>query len=97
MKTRLRTTAKASVIAAAAVIGFLAGMHQSQGQGPGQRPFENTYRRPTVSPYLQLQQQGMNPLQNQNIYQTMVQPQMQQQRQPQVCIGSKRCIHLGML
>jgi hypothetical protein len=34
-----------------------------------------------VSPYLQLQQQGLNPLQNQNIYQTMVQPQVQQQQQ----------------
>ena len=50
-------------------------------QGPGERPFENTYRRPTVSPYLQIQQQGLNPLQNQNIYQTMVQPQLQQQQQ----------------
>jgi hypothetical protein len=28
-----------------------------------------------------LQQQGLNPLQNQNIYQTMVQPQIQQQQQ----------------
>ena len=44
-------------------------------------PFSQTYRRPTVSPYLQLQQQGLNPLQNQNIYQTMVQPQLQQQQQ----------------
>jgi hypothetical protein len=30
---------------------------------------------------MQLQQQGMNPLQNQNVYQTLVQPQMQQQQQ----------------
>jgi TolA-binding protein len=61
---------------------MLTGEAQAQSPGQtGQRPFENTYRRPTVSPYLQLQQQGMNPLQNQNIYQTMVQPQMQQQQQ----------------
>ena len=44
-------------------------------------PFSSTYRRPTVSPYMQLQQQGFNPLQQQNIYQTMVQPQVQQQQQ----------------
>ena len=30
---------------------------------------------------MQVQQQGLNPLQNQNIYQTMVQPQLQQQQQ----------------
>ena len=30
---------------------------------------------------MQLQQQGMNPLQNQNVYQTTVQPQLQQQQQ----------------
>lgn len=48
----------------------------------GELPFSNsTYRRPTVSPYFQLQQQGFNPFQSQNIYQTMVQPQVQQQQQ----------------
>jgi hypothetical protein len=52
------------------------------GGGGGALPFSNsTYRRPTVSPYMQLQQQGFNPYQNQNIYQTMVQPQVQQQQQ----------------
>ncbi len=52
------------------------------GGGGGELPFSNsTYRRPTVSPYLNLQQQGFNPLQQQNIYQTMVQPQVQQQQQ----------------
>jgi Na+/citrate or Na+/malate symporter len=51
------------------------------GQGGGSLPFSSTYRRPTVSPYMQLQQQGYNPLQAQNIYQTMVQPQVQQQQQ----------------
>ncbi|MEI6657207.1 MAG: hypothetical protein WCO76_01595 [Planctomycetota bacterium] len=52
------------------------------GGGSAELPFSNsTYRRPTVSPYMQLQQQGYNPMQNQNIYQTMVQPQVQQQQQ----------------
>jgi hypothetical protein len=50
--------------------------------GGGELPFSNsTYRRPTVSPYMQLQQQGFNPWQTQNIYQTQVQPQVQQQQQ----------------
>jgi hypothetical protein len=52
------------------------------GKGGGELPFSNSsYRRPTVSPYLQLQQQGTNPLQAQNVYQTMVQPQVQLQQQ----------------
>ena len=51
------------------------------GGSTGELPFSNNYRRPAVSPYMQLQQQGFNPLQQQNIYQTMVQPQVQQQQQ----------------
>jgi len=50
-------------------------------QAPGQKPFENVYRRPNLSPYNQLTQQNMNPQQGQTIYQTMVQPQLEQQRQ----------------
>jgi len=52
------------------------------GGGGGELPFSNsTYRRPAVSPYMQLQEQGFNPLQTQNIYQTQVQPRVQQQQQ----------------
>jgi hypothetical protein len=51
-------------------------------QSGGDLPFSNTnYRRPAVSPYNQLTQQGFNPLQSQTIYQQMVQPQVQQQQQ----------------
>jgi len=69
-----------------AVVVAVAGMSQTcsaqKAAGPnGTTPFAQTYRRPTVSPYMQLQQQGMNPLQNQNVYQTVVQPLMQQQQQ----------------
>ena len=67
--------------AMAFVICSLMATGECVAQRPGSQPFQNTYRRPNVSPYMQLQQQGMNPLQNQNIYQTMVQPQMQQQQQ----------------
>ena len=69
------------VVAAMAAGGSLGMAGTAAAQGNGQLPFSNMYSRPTVSPYLQLQQQGMNPLQNQNIYQTMVQPQVQQQQQ----------------
>jgi len=59
---------------------FSAG--RTGASGGGELPFSSsTYRRPTVSPYLNLQQQGLNPMQSQNVYQTMVQPQMQQQQQ----------------
>lgn len=63
--------------------GYNAGRTGAGGAGGGgELPFTNsTYRRPTVSPYMQLQQQGYNPLVNQNIYQTLVQPQVQQQQQ----------------
>jgi len=61
------------------------------GAGNGELPFSNsTYRRPTVSPYMQLQQQGYNPLQAQNVYQTMVQPQVQQQQQQIEQISQRR-------
>jgi len=67
------------ILAAVSIwLGF-ARLASAQGNAP--LPFANIYSRPTVSPYLQMQQQGMNPLQNQNIYQTMVQPQVQQQQQ----------------
>lgn len=79
---RIMTRLQAAVIAAF----LMAAGGEAFAQGAGTRggadlPFSQTYRRPNVSPYMQLQQQGLNPLQNQNIYQTMVQPQLQQQQQ----------------
>ena len=50
-------------------------------QGPRAKPFENTYRRPNLSPYNQLTANLFNPLASQNVYQQQVQPQMEQQRQ----------------
>ena len=43
-----------------------------------------------MSPYFSLQQQAVNPVQNQNIYQTMVQPQLQQQQQELEQIAQRR-------
>jgi Ca2+-dependent lipid-binding protein len=76
-------------IAAAALLAA-AFTASGSAQGPSSKPFQDVYRRPAVSPYLQLQQQGMNPLQNQNIYQTMVQPQVQQQQQQIEMLNQRR-------
>jgi hypothetical protein len=63
----------------------------SMRQSGGELPFSNsTYRRPTVSPYNQLTQQGFNPLQSQTIYQQQVQPQVQQQQQQIEQISQRR-------
>ena len=80
MMCQRRAVMRAMVMAIGAVAAASAGTALAQ-QGQGNLPFSQIYRRPTVSPYIQLQQQGMNPLQNQNVYQTMVQPQLQQQQQ----------------
>ena len=80
MTCELRAVMRAAVMVIGGVAAASAGTVLAQ-QGPNNLPFSTVYRRPTVSPYIQLQQQGMNPLQNQNVYQTMVQPQLQQQQQ----------------
>jgi hypothetical protein len=71
-----------------------ARRNYSAGAGAGGSntalPFSSNYRRPAVSPYMQLQQQGFNPMQSQNIYQTMVQPQVQQQQQEIEQISQRR-------
>lgn len=59
---------------------FAAGA-QGGGGNPGTLPFNSIYRRPALSPYQQLYNFADNPLQNQNVYQQMVMPQLQQQQQ----------------
>jgi hypothetical protein len=56
-------------------------MAQQGQRGQGTLPFSSIYRRPTVSPYIQMSQQGLNPMQGQSAYQTLVQPQLQLQQQ----------------
>ena len=68
-------------ITTSALVGACLAATPVLAQQQRELPFSSTYRRPTVSPYMQLQQQGFNPLQQQNIYQTLVQPQVQQQQQ----------------
>ncbi|MFM8291848.1 MAG: hypothetical protein ACKOC4_09135 [Planctomycetia bacterium] len=59
---------------------FAAGA-QGGGGNAGTLPFNSIYRRPALSPYQQLYNFADNPLQNQNVYQQMVMPQLQQQQQ----------------
>ena len=62
-------------------VTFLTAGSTVFAQGPGEKPFQNIYRRPNISPYNQLQQNNFNPLANQNLYQQRVQPQLEQQMQ----------------
>ena len=93
------------LMAAMAAIGTVGLIDTAQAQPSARRsysagaqaggsnaalPFSNNYRRPTVSPYMQLQQQGYKPMQTQNNYQTMVQPQMQQEQQQIEQISQRR-------
>ena len=67
--------------ATAILVGTLVAASTCFAQGPNQKPFENVYRRPNLSPYNQIAQQNTNPQQGQTIYQSLVQPQLEQQRQ----------------
>jgi hypothetical protein len=92
---RLTTSTLVIALGSFAILAFAGSAAQAQparssfsagrtggGGGSAELPFSNsTYRRPAVSPYMQLQEQGFNPMQAQNIYQTQVQPQVQQQMQ----------------
>ena len=73
----LRVTMRVAVMAG---MGF-AGAGAASAQAPSNLPFSSIYRRPNVSPYMQMSQQGLNPMQGQSAYQTLVQPQLQQQQQ----------------
>jgi type IV secretory pathway TrbL component len=80
MTCELRAVMRAMVMAIGAVAAASAGTALAQ-QGQNNLPFSTIYRRPTVSPYIQMSQQGLNPMQGQSAYQTLVQPQLQQQQQ----------------
>ena len=60
------------------------------GGGGGELPFSSIYRRPAMSPYNNLAQQGLNPMANQNIYAQMIQPQIQQQQQAMEQLAQRR-------
>jgi hypothetical protein len=67
--------------AAIVVLACLAaGEAQAQGPGMGQKPFESTYRRPSVSSYNNISAFANNPMMAGSVYQQLVQPQQEQQR-----------------
>ena len=70
-------------LTAAMVIAAGAGLSggEARAQAPSNLPFSSIYRRPTISPYNQISNFAMNPMQFQKVYQQMVVPQMQQQQQ----------------
>lgn len=86
LRTMLATTAVALALSTAGAMEARA-----QGAKPGATtPFSQSYRRPSVSPYMMLQQQGYNPMQTQNIYQTQVLPLVQQQQQQVAMLDQSR-------
>ena len=78
MKTLLQGLVAAGVVLASGSVSLAQGQGNRAGT---ELPFTQTFRRPALSPYMQLQQQSFNPLQNQNVYQMQVMPQLEQQRQ----------------
>ena len=80
MTCQRRAVIRAVVMVIGGVAAASAGTALAQ-QGQGNLPFSQIYRRPTVSPYMQMSQQGLNPMQGQSAYQMLVQPQLQQQQQ----------------
>ncbi|MFM7245238.1 MAG: hypothetical protein ACKO40_13860 [Planctomycetaceae bacterium] len=67
-----------SLMPAMLLAATAATAHAQQGRD---LPFSQQYRRPTISPYNQLNTFGSNPLLMQNVYQQQIQPQVQQQQQ----------------
>ena len=74
----LRVTMRVAVMVG---IGWGAAGVASAQQGQSALPFSSVYRRPVISPYNQIANFSQNPMQNQNVYQQMVVPQLQQQQQ----------------
>jgi hypothetical protein len=60
---------------------FALAAAEANAQAPGSKPFEDIYRRPNVSPYNQIENFSQNPQMAGNIYQQIVMPQQQQERQ----------------
>ena len=84
MTTRLQGAMRALLVAAigCGAAGVAMAQQGQRGQGgQGSLPFSSTYRRPVISPYNQIANFSQNPMQNQNVYQQMVVPQLQQQQQ----------------
>ena len=81
MTTRLHGAMRAMLVAAIGCGAAGVATAQQGQRGQGSLPFSSIYRRPVISPYNQIANFSQNPMQNQNVYQQMVVPQLQQQQQ----------------
>ena len=81
MTNRLQGTMRVLLVAAIGCGAAGVAMAQQGQRGQGTLPFSSVYRRPVISPYNQIANFSQNPMQNQNVYQQMVVPQLQQQQQ----------------
>ena len=81
MTNRLQGTMRVLLVAAIGCGTAGVAMAQQGQRGQGTLPFSSVYRRPVISPYNQIANFSQNPMQNQNVYQQMVVPQLQQQQQ----------------
>jgi hypothetical protein len=81
MKIRFKQPLRGITIATTVACGLLAAAGPASAQAPGQKPFQDIYRRPAVSAYNQIANFGDNPQMAGNIYQQIIMPQQQQQRQ----------------
>jgi hypothetical protein len=70
--------------------GWLVTVGSASAQVPGQKPFQDIYRRPAVSAYNQIANFSDNPQLAGNIYQQIIMPQQQQQRQQLEMIDQRR-------
>ena len=81
MTIQLQGAMRALLVAAIGCGAAGVAMAQQGQRGQGSLPFSTIYRRPVISPYNQIANFSQNPMQNQNVYQQMVVPQLQQQQQ----------------
>jgi hypothetical protein len=81
MTNQLQGAMRALLVAAIGCGAAGVAMAQQGQRGQGSLPFSTIYRRPVISPYNQIANFAQNPMQNQNVYQQMVVPQLQQQQQ----------------
>jgi hypothetical protein len=90
MKIQINQPLRGIGIAAAVACGWLTAAGSASAQAPGQKPFQDIYRRPNVSAYNQISNFSNNPQMAGNIYQQIVMPQQQQQRQQLEMIDQRR-------
>jgi hypothetical protein len=76
----MRVQAICGGVVIAVLACLAAGETRAQQPGIGQKPFQDIYRRPAVSPMNQISNFSNNPMAAGNIYQQIVQPQQEQQR-----------------